>query len=392
MLRDLSLQAIFNGILAAFVGAASSFAIILSGLVAVGATEAQAATGLMLSFITMGLAGIVAGAVGRIPIGVAWSTPGAALLGSSAVPDAGFPAVLGAFVVCAGLIIASGLIRPFGRLVENIPKHLAAALIAGVLIQLCFAPFDGLAQAPIAVGAIVLAWVVVFVVSPRWAVPVALIVFLIVLMTLVDRQPVPTDLALFARWEWIWPHFDVPTSIGLGVPLFIVTMAGQNIPGVAVMRTNNYQIKAGPWFTLTGIFSAIGAPFGGVAVNLAAITAAMMASEQSHADPARRYWASISAGIVYVIFGIFTGAIVVVVSLAPLYLIQAVAGLALIPAFVAGVATAFESPNRRMSAAVTFLFGASGMALLGISGAFWGLVAGLGIDGLQRAMTQRRKN
>ena len=261
-----------------------------------------------------------------------------------------------------------------------------------MLIQLCFAPFDGLAQAPIAVGAIVLAWVVVFVVSPRWAVPVALIVFLIVLMTLVDRQPVPPDLALFARWEWIWPHFDVPTSIGLGVPLFIVTMAGQNIPGVAVMRTNNYQIKAGPWFTLTGIFSAIGAPFGGVAVNLAAITAAMMASEQSHADPARRYWASISAGIVYVIFGIFTGAIVVVVSLAPLYLIQAVAGLALIPAFVAGVATAFESPNRRMSAAVTFLFGASGMALLGISGAFWGLVAGLCIDGLQRAMTQRRKS
>ena len=157
-------------------------------------------------------------------------------------------------MVCAGLIIASGLIRPFGRLVENIPKHLAAALIAGVLIQLCFAPFDGLAQAPLGVGAIVLAWVVVFVVSPRWAVPVALIVFLIVLMTLVDRQPVPPDLALFARWEWIWPHFDVPTSIGLGVPLFIVTMAGQNIPGVAVMRTNNYQIKAGPWFALTGIF------------------------------------------------------------------------------------------------------------------------------------------
>ena len=128
MLRDLSLQAIFNGILAAFVGAASSFAIILSGLVAVGATEAQAATGLMLSFITMGLAGIVAGAVGRIPIGVAWSTPGAALLGSSAVPDAGFPAVLGAFVVCAGLIIASGLIRPFGPPGRKYPQTLGRRL------------------------------------------------------------------------------------------------------------------------------------------------------------------------------------------------------------------------------------------------------------------------
>ena len=141
MLNDASLQAILNGLFAALVGAASSFAIILSGLVAVGATEQQAATGLMIAFITMGLAGIITAVVSRAPIGIAWSTPAAALLSASSVPAAGFPAVIGAFVVCAGLIVLSGLVRPFGRLVENIPEHLAAALIAGVLVKLCFAPF-----------------------------------------------------------------------------------------------------------------------------------------------------------------------------------------------------------------------------------------------------------
>lgn len=391
MLNDASLQAILNGLFAALVGAASSFAIILSGLVAVGATEQQAATGLMIAFITMGLAGIITAVVSRAPIGIAWSTPAAALLSASSVPAAGFPAVIGAFVVCAGLIVLSGLVRPFGRLVENIPEHLAAALIAGVLVKLCFAPFLGLSEDPIAVGIIIATWAVFHVVTPRWAVLCALVAFAIVLVAGKEHQPWPVDLTVFAPWQAMMPTFTWATSIGLGIPLFIVTMAGQNIPGVAVMRANKYQIKAGPWFVLTGIFSAIGAPFGAVPVNLAAITAAMLAGEQSHSDPNKRYWASISAGIAYVLFGLFTGAIVVIVSLAPLYLVQSVAGLALIPAFVSGAATAFQRAELRVSAGVTFLFGASGMALFGISGAFWGLLIGVGIDWFQRTFAQSDK-
>ena len=174
----------------------------------------------------------------------------------------------------------------------------------------------------------------------------------------------------------IVPTFSVPAIFGIALPLFIVTMASQNIPGIAVLKSNDYELDPGPGFTLTGLFSVLSAPFGGHAVNLAAITAAMCAGEEAHPDRERRYWAAVISGVAYICFGLMAGAVTAFVALAPAILIQAVAGLALIGAFVKATVDAFEEVPAREASAVTFLFSAAGISVAGISGAFWGLLAG----------------
>jgi len=186
------------------------------------------------------------------------------------------------------------------------------------------------------------------------------------------------------------PVFNLPGLVSIALPLFIVTMASQNIPGIAVLKVNHYNPVPGPLFAVTGIFSLLSAPFGGHAVNLAAITAAMCAGEDAHPDPRRRYWAALNAGIFYVIFGLLAGAVTGFVSLAPPILIQAVAGLALISALAASAMNAFKEPETREAAALTFLTTASGVSFGGISGAFWGLVAGGLMLGLNRRLAARR--
>ena len=176
--------------------------------------------------------------------------------------------------------------------------------------------------------------------------------------------------------EWVSPSFTLAGLVSIALPLFIVTMASQNIPGITVLRVNGYEPQPGPLFTTTGIFSILSAPFGGHAVNLAAITAAMCAGEDAHHDPSRRYWSAIVAGAGYIVFGLLAAAVTAFVSLAPPILIQAVAGLALISAFAGSAMAAFKEQDSREAAAVTFLVTASGVSFAGISGAFWGLAAG----------------
>jgi benzoate membrane transport protein len=174
----------------------------------------------------------------------------------------------------------------------------------------------------------------------------------------------------------IRPEFTFGAAVGIGLPLFIVTMASQNIPGIAVMKVNGYEPKPGPLFAISGVFSLLAAPLGGHAVNLAAITAAMCAGPDAHPDPARRYWAVLVCGICYLILGPLAGAVTTAVALAPPVLIQAVAGLALVGAFSSSAMAAFQAPESREAAAITFLVTASGVSFAGISGAFWGLLAG----------------
>ncbi|MBW8790083.1 MAG: benzoate/H(+) symporter BenE family transporter, partial [Rhizobium leguminosarum] len=176
--------------------------------------------------------------------------------------------------------------------------------------------------------------------------------------------------------EIVRPVFNLAGLISIALPLFIVTMASQNIPGIAVLKVNHYDPKPGPLFAVTGFFSLLSAPFGGHAVNLAAITAAMCAGQDAHADPKRRYWASLIAGVGYIILGLLAGAVTAFVALAPSILIEAVAGLALVGAFSSSAMSAFQAPASREAAAITFLVTASGVSFGGISGAFWGLIAG----------------
>lgn len=393
MLKDLSAQSFFMGCLTAFVGFASSFAVVLQGLKAVGATDYQAASGLMALSVSMGLCAIVLSVRTRLPVSIAWSTPGAALLVSSGVVEGGFPAAVGAFLVCAILIVIAGLFRPLGRAVASIPAPLANAMLSGVILGLCFAPFKAIAFDPLLGLPILVAWAVVLMVKRLFAVPAALVAFVVVMIMGVELPEGALSQwsnALAPPLELVVPTFTLPALISIALPLFIVTMASQNIPGIAVLKVNHYDPQPGPLFAATGLFSFLSAPFGGHAVNLAAITAAMCAGEDAHPDPAKRYWAAIIGGLGYIILGLLAGAVTAFVSLAPPILIQAVAGLALIGAFSGSAVAAFKEPETREAAAVTFLITASGVSFAGISGAFWGLVAGGLMMGLQQIMARAR--
>ncbi|ATN35102.1 benzoate transporter [Rhizobium sp. ACO-34A] len=379
------------GCLTAFVGFASSFAVVLQGLKGVGATDFEAASGLMALSVSMGLCAIVLSAWTKLPVSIAWSTPGAALLATAGVPEGGFPVAVGAFLVCAVLIIIAGLFKPLGKAVAAIPAPLANAMLSGVILGLCFAPFKAIAFDPMLGLPILAAWAVVAAFKRLYAVPAALLAFVLVMMFGVELPE-----GAMANWaasltppmELVTPAFTLPSLISIALPLFIVTMASQNIPGIAVLKVNHYDPNPGPLFATTGFFSLLSAPFGGHAVNLAAITAAMCAGEDAHPDPKKRYWAAIIGGVGYVILGLLAGAVTAFVSLAPPVLIQAVAGLALIGAFSGSALAAFKDAETREAAAVTFLITASGVSFGGISGAFWGLVAGglmLGLLNLAKA-------
>ncbi len=394
MLRDFSLQSLFMGVLTAFVGFASSFAVVLHGLQGVGATEAQAASGLMALCIALGLCAIVLSAVTRLPVAIAWSTPGAALLASSGPIEGGLAAGVAGFLICATLVVIAGLWKPLGRAVAAIPVSLANAMLAGVLIGLCFAPVKAVGDMPLLGLPIVLAWAIVGSFKRLLAVPAALLAFVLVLAFGVEM---PADswtrisATLVPHAEWITPTFNLASLISIGLPLFIVTMASQNIPGIAVLKVNGYEPSPGPLFATTGVFSLLSAPFGGHAVNLAAITAAMCAGEDAHRDPARRYWSALISGVCYVlILGPFAATVTAFVSLAPPILIQAVAGLALVGAFAGSAMAAFKDQDNREAAAITFLVTASGISFAGISGAFWGLLAGGLMLALARFTRSRR--
>lgn len=386
MFKDLSFQSFFMGCLTAFVGFASSFAVVLQGLKGVGATDLEAASGLMALSVSMGLCGVVLSLVTRLPVSIAWSTPGAALLVTAGVPEGGFPVAVGAFLVCGVLIVVAGLFRPLGRAVAAIPAPLANAMLSGVILGLCFAPFKAIAFDPRLGLPILAAWAVVAAFKRLYAVPAALAAFALVIafgVDLPDGAMASWAASLAPPVELVIPAFTLPSLISIALPLFIVTMASQNIPGIAVLKVNHYNPMPGPLFAATGLFSLFSAPFGGHAVNLAAITAAMCAGEDAHPDPTKRYWAAIVCGLGYVVLGLLAGAVTAFVSLAPPILIQAVAGLALIAAFSGSAVSAFKEIETREAAAVTFLITASGVSFGGISGAFWGLVAG----GLMMALT-----
>lgn len=386
MLKDFSVQSLFMGLLVAFVGFSSTFAVVLGGLKAVGASEAQAGSGLMAISIAMGLCGIILSLSTRMPVSVSWSTPGAAFLTSVGAVHDGFEVAVGAFMVSALLIIAAGLFRPLTRAVSSIPAPLANAMLAGVLVSLCFAPVKAIAFNPMLGLPIVIAFVLVGAFKRLLAVPAALVAFVLVIMFGVDMQNNGFDLAasLSPSLTFVMPVFRLDAMISIALPLFIITMASQNITGIAVLKINHYNPDPGPLFTLTGISTLLTAPFGVHAINLAAMTAAMCAGDDAHPDRHRRYWASLNAGIFYIIFGLLAGLVTAFVALAPPILIEAVAGLALVSAFSGSALAAFKEPDTREAAAITFIVTASGVSFGGISGAFWGLLAG----GLVLALTR----
>ncbi|RBY87019.1 benzoate transporter [Blastococcus sp. TF02A-26] len=373
------------GVVSGLVGFTSSFVIVLSGLAGVGADADQAASGLLTVSVAMGLSSALLALWTRMPITVAWSTPGAALLASTGTVDGGWPAAVGAFVVTGVLVVVTGLVPRLGALVAGIPASVAQAMLAGVLLPLCLGPVTGLADNPLAVAPVVAVWLLAMRFLPRWAAPLAFLTAAVVIGVDVATSDAAVDPAtLVPRVEVTAPAFTLGGIVGIAVPLYLVTMASQNVAGAAVMKSLGYEV---PWrrsMLVTGIGTVAGAPTGGHAINLAAISAALAAGPEAGEDRSRRWVASVTSGVVLVLLGVASAAFGALVLLAPAGVIPAVAGLALLGVLAASLQAALAEADERVPAVVVFATAASGIAIAGVSAAFWALVAGLVVRAVLR--------
>lgn len=369
-------QPIIAGVLAAVVGYASTFTLMLAALTAAGASPQQAGSGLFSVCIAIGLLNVVVAWRVRTPISFAWTTPGAAFLLIVGEPVGGFPAVTGAFLACAALIVLTGFIGPLARLVAAIPAAIANAMLAGMLLVLCLAPINAVAEMPLLALPILLAWALGLRFARRYAVPIAVLVTGIVLAT-TTHLPAGTFDGAWPSLVPVMPDFTLDALIRITLPLYVVTMASQNLPGVAVMKANGYSVQPAPIFVLTGFASAATAAFGGIASNLAAITAAICAGPEAHPDPAKRWPAPVAAGFTYLALGLLASLAAAFIAASPPLLIQAVAGLALFSSLAASLAGALADEESRLPAILTFVATASGVTIAGLGAPFWGLVGGI---------------
>ena len=323
----------------------------------------------------MGLTCIVLSLRYKVPVVTAWSTPGAAMLITSASGVA-MPDAIGAFLLCGVLIAVAGFSGWFERAMSRIPVSLASAMLAGVLLRFGLDVFVAMKTQFGLAFAMFIAYLVARRWQPRYAVILALALGILIaaFQGLLHLGEVRLELATPV---FITPHWSTPAMIGVALPLFIVTMASQNVPGVAVIRASGYHhVPISPLIGWTGAATAVLAPFGAYALNLAAITAAICMGREAHEDPARRYVASVAAGGFYVLIGLFGATVGAVFAAFPKELVLAIAGLALLGTIGNGLAAALANEGERESALITFLVTASGVSLFGIGSAFWGLVAG----------------
>ncbi|PXX66318.1 benzoate membrane transport protein [Nocardia tenerifensis] len=371
-------QPIGAGVVTALVGFTSSFAVVLSGLNAVGANAVQAASGLLAVCVTQAIGMLLLSYRYRMPITLAWSTPGAALLASTGAVVGGWPAAVGAFAIAGVLIVITGLWQRLGNLVAAIPVEIAQAMLAGVLLPLCLAPVKAVQSSPAVVIPVILVWLVLQRVAKRWAVIAAFVTAAAGSGISIAVQHRHLDLAAMApSVELTLPHWNWQAIIGVTIPLYIVTMASQNIPGTAVMKSFGYQV---PWraaMTVTGIGTILGAPAGGHAINLAAISAALSAAPSAHPDPKKRWIATFTSGGGYLVLALGSAALVTLIATAPRGVLETVAGLALLATLAAALTGALASEKHREAGIVTFLIAASGVGFLGVGAAFWALIAGL---------------
>ncbi len=374
--RETSLvQPVTAGILATVVGFASAFAVVLTGLAGAGATPGQAASGLMALCVAQGLLSIFLSLRWRQPVNIVGSTPGAALLVGAGLPHGDFGTAVTAFLLTGTLILAAGLCRPLARAVAAIPLSLASAMLAGVLMELCLAPVQAVASLPGLALPIVVAWALGWSFARRYAVPIAVLVATLIVVS-TTRIPASAQALAWPHPQFVTPTLDLLRAAGIAIPMFIVTMASQNVPGLAVLRGNGYDVPVGKVFVTTGLGTLVVALFGGHALNLSAITAALCAGPEADANPARRYIASITAGACYIVLGLCAGFAAVLIAASPPLLIQAVAGLALLGSLATALGSALADEKQRLAAITTFVTTASGVSIGGIAGAFWGLVAG----------------
>lgn len=366
--------AVLAGFVAVLVGYASSAAIIWQAAAAAGATPQQIAGWMTALGIGMGVSTLALSLWYKSPVLTAWSTPGAALLATS-LQGVTLAETIGIFIFANALILLCGVTGLFARLMKIIPHTLAAAMLAGVLLRFGLQAFSHLEGHFLLCGSMLLAWLVAKAFAPRYAIVATLLVGSVaawaggdvVMDNLAFRVVLP---------EFIAPKFTFTTLVSIGLPFFLVTMASQNAPGFATMKASGYPVAVSPLIIFTGALALLFSPFGVFSICIAAITAAICQSPDAHPDASKRWLAAVAAGVFYLLAGIFGGSITALMAALPLSWIQTLAGLALLGTISGSLYQALQHEAERDAAIVTFLVTASGVTLLGIGSAFWGLIAG----------------
>ena len=384
--KDLSLSAFTAGFVAVLVGFTSSVAIVFQAALALGATPAMVASWMWALGIGMGLCSLIPSLWLKKPVMVAWSTPGAAVLATAATAGGfGMAEGVGAFILCAVLITVAGATGWFERVMNRIPLALASALLAGVLARFGLSGFAAAQTALPLVVLMLLSYLLGKRLVPRYAVPLTLLVAIIFVAARAEFTGANIQFGLTMP-VWVTPTFSLAAFISMSLPLFVVTMASQNLPGVAAIQAAGYAdrrqeggdagIPISKVITLTGLVTLVLAPFGAFALNLSAITAAICMGPEAHTNPARRYTAAASCGAIYIVIGLFGAAITGVLTAFPKELVAAIAGLALLGTIGGALTAALKDDTNREAALITFLVTLSGVVIAGVGSAFWGVVAG----------------
>jgi benzoate membrane transport protein len=382
-LRDLSVSAVVAGFVAVLVGFTSSAAIVFSAAQASGADQAQIASWMWALGLGMGLTCIGLSLRYKVPVVTAWSTPGAAML-ITAVAGLPLAEVVGAFLVSALLTTLLGFSGWLERALSRLPVSLASGMLAGVLLRFGLNVFTSMEQRFWLVAAMFLSWLLARRWSPRYAVMITLAVGIVIAAAQGELHLERLKFAI-ATPVWVTPRFSLAAIVGVAIPLFVVTMASQNIPGIAILRAHGYQdTPVSPLIGWTGLTTLLLAPFGAFALNLAAITAAICMGHDAHEDSRKRYMAAVAAGFFYLLTGIFGATVAALFAAFPQPLVLAIAGIALFTTIGNGLAAAVHDPQEREPAMITFLVTASGVSAFQIGSVFWGMLAGLLALGIAR--------
>ncbi|MEM6351226.1 MAG: benzoate/H(+) symporter BenE family transporter [Cyanobacteria bacterium P01_D01_bin.14] len=385
-IKDFSLSALVTGFVTVLVGFTSAAVFVFQAAQSLGATSEELASWMGALGLGMGLTCGLLSLRYRVPVVTAWSTPGAALLITSTA-GISMPEAIGAFLFSAMLMTVSGFSGWFERAMNRVPTAIASAMLAGVLLRFGMEAFTALQTQFAMVFAMICAYLLGRRLTPRYTIIAALAVGILVAGFQGLLRPETLTLQL-ARPVFTAPRFSLNALVGVALPLFAVTMASQNIPGVAILRASGYAAPVSPLIGWTGLATLLLAPFGAFAINLSSITAAICMGREAHEDPKRRYVAAVSAGLAYLIVGLFGATVGAVFVAFPQELVLAIAGLALLGTIGRGLAAALTNESTREPALITFLVTASGLSLLGVGSAFWGLVAGGGAIALLQSPTQ----
>ncbi|WP_076999467.1 benzoate/H(+) symporter BenE family transporter [Variovorax sp. KK3] len=372
--KDLSLSSFTAGFVAVLVGFTSSVAIVFQAAQAFGATPELISSWMWALGLGMGLSSALLSLWWRKPVMIAWSTPGAAVLAVAGAGH-GMGEAVGAFIVCALLITLAGATGWFERVMNRIPMALASALLAGVLARFGLEAFLAARTALPLVLLMLLSYLVTRRLLPRYAVPLTLLAAIVFVAARGELAWAAVQFSM-AVPVFTMPVFSWQATVSLALPLFVVTMASQNLPGVAAIRAAGYDLPISKLITASGLATLVLAPFGAFAMNLSAITAAICMGREAHEDPARRYTAAVTCGAIYVVIGLFGAAVTGLLTAFPKELVAAIAGLALLGTIGGGLAAAVRDEPHREAALITFLVTLSGLTIAGIGSAFWGVVAG----------------